>query len=135
MEREADASDPYADFEPRALDPASMLAEVEQQVDERTLRVALGASRQELDWIRAGHEPDEETRERLRLLHETSRKADLSDPEAVLAAVLGPEAESSPLAGLRLLAQGPYRRALFAFLALDALLIIGLVAYVVLIVL
>ncbi len=112
-----------------ASDPASMLAALEQQLDRKTLALALGVRQPDLDGLKAGREPDAETAERLRLLFETSRKADLSDPDAVAAALLGMSAVPGPAAGLRLLTRGPYRWILFLFLAFDALLVVGIAAY------
>lgn len=113
----------------RAPDPASMLAALEQQLDRRTLALALGVRQRELDELEAGREPDAETAKRLRLLFETSRKADLSDPDVVAAALLGVSALRGPAAGLRLLTRGPYRWILFLFVAFDALLVVGVAAY------
>lgn len=113
---------------PREDDYASMLAELEDQLEPETLALALGVRGDELSWIAAGHEPRPQTAERLRLLHDLGRRSDLGDPKALLAA-LG-ERDDAGLAPLRILARSRYRWALLAVLAVDALIVVAVLVWV-----
>jgi hypothetical protein len=69
-------------------DYAAMLAELEQKLDRRKLRAALGVGKRELDQIRVGHVPSKEAEHRLRLLYDFGQKMDLNDRRALAAALL-----------------------------------------------
>jgi hypothetical protein len=80
--------DEYGLEDNRPDDYAAMLAELEQKLDRRKLRAALGVGKRELDEIRVGHVPSKEAAQRLRLLYDFGRKMDLNDRRALAAALL-----------------------------------------------
>ena len=126
-------ADEYGFPDEGADNHAAMLAEIEQQADARTLRLALGVDDDELDLIRIGHAPSEKTAERLRLLHEVSSRADLSDPGAVLAA-LGANGEGtrprSPAAALSIFGAARHAKLVIAaFVLVDVLVALGIIAF------
>jgi hypothetical protein len=121
-------TDVPADLPPRIDDYVSMLAELQERLEPETLALALGARGDELTWIAAGHTPRPQVAERLRMLHDLGRSTDLSDPVAILTA-FGDDPPSS-LAPLRILARSRYRWALLTFLAVDALVVVGVLVYV-----
>jgi len=100
-------------------DYASMLAELEQQLDGRTLSLLLGAGDAELAAIRAGRAPTPDEAARLRLAHAVSHDASLGEPRAALSALADAQALAS-ITRTRLLGRGRFDLALAPFLASPA---------------
>jgi hypothetical protein len=105
---------------------SAMLAELEQKLDRRKLRRALGVGNRELDQIRAGLPPGDAAAKRIRLLHDFGRKLDLNDRRALAAALLESR-DDVPATHLAL-----FRRpwlVLALFLAFDAVVAVAVLGF------
>ena len=101
-----------------------MVAELEERVDRETLSRLIGVKPSELDMIGAGYAPKRKAAERLRLLHDLSKKTDdFEDPASVIAA-RGLRNGSRTSISFALVPR--LKRYVLGFLLLDTLVFVGL---------